>query len=286
MAFGSATIPPKKHNTQAQAREPYRGSLPRSNGNTDAIPAAAQSTSIDRVERQARQTSAPGSSSNQSGDSENDSDFGRGALEAIKKETQALREKEEALRLKQARANAKKLGLPMPPALKKSTGKREMSSIGAVRLYEDDRRRLNAARHSAGKRRRDSDIDTSGDDELVPTEPTFNSDYKRAEIYRRSGLKVASIDRKGKGRAPPHTETSEGSDDEGSVDGKRKLPRSMNPKDATLEEIEAHLQRRWADKAHPERMTKYRKRMEEEYNPLIKLLSRSSNHEQMSEEAN
>lgn len=41
------------------------------------------------------------------------------------------------------------------------------------------------------------------------------------------------------------------------------------------EEVRKHLSRRWVDRRNPELMPASRKRMEERYNPLIKLLGTS-----------
>lgn len=43
--------------------------------------------------------------------------------------------------------------------------------------------------------------------------------------------------------------------------------------------VRKHLSRRWVDRKHPDRMTDARRALEEKYNPLIKLLSKSDLYE-------
>lgn len=211
---------------------------------------------------------------------DDDPDFGRAAREQARNSGDELREKEARKRQraeeKAKRDYARKHGLDYkPPPKPKPSRKRTLPKEEPMR----------AVRRPSPRSRKpvveQSSSDSDGEGRRI-MRPSFNPDDKRREIAERTGLKLNAKDPKGKGKAKAITYSSDDSppaeetEDEGYLKGpkaKSKHKCSTKGAEGEAEEIEKHLLRRWVNKKDPERMTAYRKKMEEMHNPLVQLLS-------------
>ncbi|KAK4053639.1 hypothetical protein OIO90_003878 [Microbotryomycetes sp. JL221] len=269
MMQGSTTLPVRSRTFPTQSRAVERP-IKRAR-TTDSYPASSESRKNVAMHSGPTHSNIVTSSS----DDDEDPDFGREAKDVVKRETEEAVEKEERRRYKDLKTECKKKGLPPPPKPSTHKKSRSKSKIDHVPLMFDDdeakQRKVRAStKNKATKRNRSSrnrsSDESSDDNRLVPTKSTFDPDRKRRELYRKVGIKLKS------GARAISSSDSEGSMSEDDRPHQR-LPRSKEPTAATEAEIRAHLQRRWVNKEHPERMSLYRKRMEECFNPLIKLLN-------------
>ncbi|KAM0786057.1 hypothetical protein ACM66B_006868 [Microbotryomycetes sp. NB124-2] len=199
-----------------------------------------------------------------SSEDDNDEDFGRSAIEQVRSEAAQTRAKELNKRWKELAAEYTKAGLPPPPKPAKAQApKRERSAVAAPTRFDDDMggsRRPPARKKSRRMAAVSDDNDSSDEKNLVPTKSTFDPRKKTRELYAKRKLRLS--------HSLSDDDEADQADEEPAV-----APRSMDPEEATEAEIEAHLKRRWVCKEQPEAMSLYRKRMEERFNPLIRLLN-------------
>ena len=266
MAFGSATLPVRtKTKTKTKTKEPV--------ASTSTLTAKSKGRTLGQeIPKPSRRESIPDPLSDSEDD---DPDFGRAAKEQARNSGDELKEKE----AKEKRAYAKKHGLeykaPPRPRVKKKKVKEE-EPMREVR------------RPSARFRQLVIDESSDSDGNKKVMRATYNPEDRKREVAERTGLQIAVLGDKGKGKAKVMVYSSDDDDssqaqeseDEGYLKGSRKgkggRPRYPNTPEGEAKEIADHLKRRWVDSKNPERMSAYRKRMEKLYNPLVKLLSESS----------
>lgn len=190
---------------------------------------------------------------------DDDAEFGKGAKEA------ARREAEEDRRLEEA-AKGKKRGRKSQEEVVKSV-KREKSVKGETSVKREK---------SGGIRFREEKVKrellSNEEERIKPTRsvPKSQQTSKADEVGSKWAVKL---------HAAESSEDDEmGTSEEAAKKGKRKAGRKGKGKGKGKvysdeeEEKRAHLKGRWRHKHDPEKMTVRRKRLEEKYNPLIKLL--------------
>lgn len=236
--------------------------------------------------RSSASTSAPRTPADIQGEDESDdsdSDFDRELHEQARIDRKKLRQEKELKEAKDERKRYKDRGEEVPQEIKETikrlTKKKE-------KVFKDDQKAVFALAQGAtadevkwkGKARESS---PDSDGALSSTRPTLNRAAKRAEVAKRTGLQVFSAG-----------DESEDDDLAGANDGESSFRLSTPFSLLTIlyalhavvaavaaqddpEVVRKHLSRRWVDRKHPDRMTDARRAMEEKYNPLIKLLSKS-----------
>ena len=216
---------------------------------------------------------------------DSDSDFDRELHEQARIDRKKIRQEKELKEAKEERKRYKDRGEEVPQEVKETikrlTKKKE-------KLFKDDQKAVFALAQGKaavdglrwkGKARESS---PDSDRALSSTKPTLNRAAKRAEVAKRGGLKVFSAG-----------DESEDNDLVGANDGESRafgfpipfsLLTTLHALRAVMaavasqddpEVVRKHLSRRWVDRKHPDRMTDERRALEEKYNPLIKLLSKS-----------
>ncbi|KAK4048550.1 hypothetical protein OIV83_004718 [Microbotryomycetes sp. JL201] len=193
-------------------------------------------------------------------DDDDDADFGRRAIEQVRLEAAQVHRKALHKKYKDLKAEYHKAGLPPPPKPEAHVKALKRQRSVAPLRYDDDRggRKPPARKRSRRTEESNEDDDTSDDQKSVPTASTFDPRKKSRDLYAKHNIKLSPD------LSDPETRGTE---------THRRIQRSEDPAQATKEEIEAHLRRKWVYKEQPEAMSLYRKRMEEMYNPLIRLLN-------------
>lgn len=228
----------------------------------------------------------PADSQDGDGSDDSDSDFDRELHEQARIDRKKIRQEKELKEAKEERKRYKDRGEEVPQEIKETikrlTKKKE-------KVFKDDQQAVFALAQGKaaadglkwkGKARESS---PDSDHALSSTKPTLNRAAKRAEVAKRTGLKVFSAG-----------DESEDNDLVGANDGESRafgfpipfsLLTTLHAFRAVMaavasqddpEVVRKHLSRRWVDRKHPDRMTDERRALEEKYNPLIKLLSKSS----------
>lgn len=215
---------------------------------------------------------------------DSDSDFDRDLHEQARLDRKKIRQEKELKEAKAERKRYKDRG-EEPPQEVKETIKRLTKKKEQV--FKDDQQavfELAQGKAADGLRWKGKARESSPDSDraLSSTKPTLNRGAKRAEVAKRTGLQVFSAG-----------DESEDNDLAGANDGESsfrlpipflllthpsRIPRTVVAAVAAQdhpEVVRRHLSRRWVDRKHPERMTDERRALEEKYNPLIKLLSKS-----------
>ncbi|ORY86023.1 P-loop containing nucleoside triphosphate hydrolase protein [Leucosporidium creatinivorum] len=289
MAFGSATLPVRtkiKVTTKATVKTTTTSS---SVASTSELPAKGRKLADDSSQSQPppkRRESLPDPTDSEDDD---DPDFGRSAKEKTREEAEDLMQKEAVKRAKEAekikKAECRKQGIEYvpPPKVKKARKSR-------VKDESDDEPlpvvRRPPPRTTASLRARAGDSTDSDEDKNV-TKSRYDPEARKRELAQRTGYNIGGLGGrdKGKGKAKEkdldESTTSDEFEGEGylkkrhSYAGSGKNRRRIYPdtERGRAQEIKSHLKRRWVNKKHPERMSAYRKRMEELHNPLVQLLN-------------
>lgn len=219
-------------------------------------------------------------------DDDDDPDFGTEAKAAVKEEVDALMEKEDEkkyqAKVKKDRAAAKARGetYKAPKRVKKETV--ESTDDEAERKLlkrrkekgkgrEEKEKVENSQDSEDGKKKRDKEkeptlppplLPLEPDPSLNPTRPTYKASRKRIEVERRLNYSIG-----GGGRG---SGDSSDSDDELDPSRDGEGENALSPEEETKKKL--HLARRWVNRHEPEKMNLTQKKLEERYNPLIKLL--------------
>ena len=187
-----------------------------------------------------------------------DPDFGNEAQNAAREEAEEIKQRDETARKKR---EAKELGIkyvaPKKKAVKKPVApkRRKTSDTGSGRGRSTSRR-----------------DDSSGEEASVPT---FDPTAKAQALFKARGIAIAqhAPSKPPKRSRVRHEDSSEEEIDRSQHEYESSASSQRDPDADDDDEVSRHLKRNWVNKQHPERMTKARARMEEKYNPLVKLLS-------------
>jgi hypothetical protein len=291
MAYGSATLPVRAKTKVTTKTKTTVKTSASAVASTSKLPAKGRKLAEDDSSQSQpapkRRESLPDPTDS---DDDDDPDFGRDAKEKTREEVEDLMEKEEKKRAKEevkvAKALAKERGEVYVPPPKPKGKKARRSKVKDE--SEDEpvvRRPPPRPAHLFEPRTGDS---TDSDPDKRTSKSRYDPEAKKRELSERTGFDIGRVRRgvKGKGKAKESTWAAQSSDSEegegylkkrgdqysytGSGRNKRKVfPDTEQGRAAALEE---HKKRRWVNKKNPERMSAYRKEMEELTNPLIQLL--------------
>lgn len=278
MAFGSATLLVRtKTKVKIKSSVTITKTSSSAVASTSKLPMAKGRYLVEQAKLKRRESLPDPSDSGE----DDDPDFGRDAKEDARREAEELAEQEAAKVEKAERRRAKELAkqrgevyvAPKKDKKKKSRAKKEEEPERAVRKPP---KRSTEIRPAVSL--------SSGDEDDNATKSAYDPDARKKQASARLGYSVepsknsARRQSKGKGKARARdsddTSSADSSAGEGYLKKKAAGRRKQYPdtEEGRAQEIQDHLKRKWINKNDPERMTAYRKEMEEMYNPLVRLL--------------
>lgn len=212
---------------------------------------------------------------------EDDDDFNC-SLENEKalEEHKQIRERDEAKFERQRKRECKAKGIEYVPPVKKKQHRKVKKETPALPFSVRQSRTPALARRASS-----NSPDRSGSEER-PTAPVYDRHARARAIQERQGIRLEQTNehhssKKGKRKSSARIAHEDSSDEQGPAVRPSRARRPQDSDESGREdrtdddEIVKHQKRLWADKQHPEHVTKARAAMEIKYNPLIKLLSTS-----------